>query len=169
MATVIVIHDENHLSKFARDLFAGGAATAVAKTTVAPIERLKLLLQVQDGLVHSSGSKPFKGIIDYFVRVPKEEGVLAFWRGNWANVLRTFPMQSLNFAFKDLYKKSILADVDKDKEFWKFFCRKSSGRRRSRRDRHVSGVPIGLCTDAVGVRHGDGKRTPVSRASSLFV
>uniref|UniRef100_A0A914VSQ9 ADP/ATP translocase n=1 Tax=Plectus sambesii TaxID=2011161 RepID=A0A914VSQ9_9BILA len=123
MSSVVVMHEDDYFAKFARDLFAGGAATAVAKTTVAPIERLKLLLQVQDGNVHStSSSKPFKGIVDYFVRIPKEEGFLAFWRGNLANVLRTFPMQSLNFAFKDLYKKPILAGVDKEKDFWKFFA-----------------------------------------------
>lgn len=27
------------------------------------------------------------------------------WRGNGANVLRYFPTQALNFAFKDSYKK----------------------------------------------------------------
>jgi len=25
------------------------------------------------------------------MRVAKEEGILAFWRGNWANVIRYFP------------------------------------------------------------------------------
>lgn len=29
----------------------------------------------------------------------------AFWRGNLANVIRYFPTQALNFAFKDTYKK----------------------------------------------------------------
>jgi hypothetical protein len=49
-------------------------------------------------------SKPYTGIVDVFVRVPKEQGVLSFWRGNFANVLRYFPTQALNFMFKDLYK-----------------------------------------------------------------
>lgn len=29
----------------------------------------------------------------------------ALWRGNLANVIRYFPTQALNFAFKDTYKK----------------------------------------------------------------
>merc|ERR1711971_1508267 len=29
------------------------------------------------------------------------EGLVPFWRGNLANVLRYFPTQALNFAFKD--------------------------------------------------------------------
>lgn len=44
-------------------------------------------------------------MIDCFVRIPKEQGVLAYWRGNLANVIRYFPTQALNFAFKDKYKQ----------------------------------------------------------------
>jgi solute carrier family 25 (adenine nucleotide translocator) protein 4/5/6/31 len=43
--------------------------------------------------------------VDCFARVLKEEGVVALWRGNLANVLRYFPTQALNFAFKDYFKK----------------------------------------------------------------
>lgn len=35
----------------------------------------------------------------------KEEGTTALWKGNAANVLRYFPTQALNFAFKDSIKK----------------------------------------------------------------
>merc|ERR550519_3161911 len=48
--------------------------------------------------------KPYKGIIDCFARVAKTEGILPFWRGNLANVLRYFPTRALNFAFKDSVK-----------------------------------------------------------------
>merc|ERR1712045_843936 len=34
----------------------------------------------------------------------RSEGILPFWRGNLANVLRYFPTQALNFAFKDTIK-----------------------------------------------------------------
>ncbi len=39
------------------------------------------------------------------IRVPKEQGVLALWRGNMANCLRYFPTQAMNFAFKEKYQK----------------------------------------------------------------
>merc|ERR1719233_814861 len=45
--------------------------------------------------------KPYTGVIDCTTRVLKTEGVYPFWRGNLANVLRYFPTQALNFAFKD--------------------------------------------------------------------
>ena len=33
-------------------------------------------------------------------RVNREQGFLSFWRGNVVNVIRYFPTQALNFAFK---------------------------------------------------------------------
>jgi len=107
--------------KFAIDLASGGTAAAISKTAVAPIERVKLLLQVQDASSTISVDKRYKGIIDVLVRVPKEQGFSALWRGNLANVIRYFPTQALNFAFKDTYKKLFLDGVDKKKEFYKFF------------------------------------------------
>jgi len=80
----------------------GGVAAGVSKTIAAPIERIKLLLQNQGE--SAKITKHYTGITDILVRVPKEEGVSAFWRGNWANVIRYFPTQALNFAFKDYYK-----------------------------------------------------------------
>ena len=48
--------------------------------------------------------KKYTGIGDCFTRVYNEQGFAAFWRGNLANVIRYFPTQALNFAFKDVYK-----------------------------------------------------------------
>uniref|UniRef100_A0A7E4UVP7 ADP/ATP translocase n=1 Tax=Panagrellus redivivus TaxID=6233 RepID=A0A7E4UVP7_PANRE len=108
--------------KFAIDLLSGGTAAAVSKTAVAPIERVKLLLQVQDASDAIAKDKRYKGIVDILVRVPKEQGFTSLWRGNLANVIRYFPTQALNFAFKDTYKKLFLDNVDKKKQFWRFFA-----------------------------------------------
>merc|ERR1712203_50323 len=45
-------------------------------------------------------------------RVLATEGVGPFWRGNQANVLRYFPTQALNFAFKDKVKAMIAVPKD---------------------------------------------------------
>jgi len=108
--------------KFAIDLASGGTAAAISKTAVAPIERVKLLLQVQDASASITKENRYKGIIDVLVRVPKEQGFAALWRGNLANVIRYFPTQALNFAFKDTYKKIFTEGYDKKKDFWKFFA-----------------------------------------------
>ncbi|KAF8314254.1 mitochondrial carrier [Clavulina sp. PMI_390] len=49
-------------------------------------------------------TKPYKGIIDCFGRTYADEGVRGFWRSNGVNVLRYFPTQAFNFAFKDYFK-----------------------------------------------------------------
>jgi len=107
---------------FLKDFAAGGVAAGISKTAVAPIERVKLLLQVQHASKQIAKDKQYKGIIDTFVRIPKEQGFLAFWRGNLANVIRYFPTQALNFAFKDKYKQIFLSGVDKKKQFWRYFA-----------------------------------------------
>lgn len=107
---------------FAKDFLAGGISAAVSKTVVAPIERVKLLLQVQHVSKQIAADQRYKGIVDAFVRIPKEQGFLSFWRGNLANVIRYFPTQALNFAFKDKYKQVFLGGVDKNTQFWRYFA-----------------------------------------------
>lgn len=98
----------------------GGVSAAVSKTLVAPIERVKLLLQVQDANKNMAVDQRYNGIGDCFSRVLKEQGFAAFWRGNLANVIRYFPTQALNFACKDFYKK-YLNPFNAKKEPFKFF------------------------------------------------
>jgi len=84
----------------------GGVSGVIAKTICAPIERVKLIMQTQD--TNPQIVKKYTGMSDCFVRVAKEEGFWALWRGNWANVVRYFPTQAFNFAFKDAYQKKYL-------------------------------------------------------------
>merc|ERR1712213_25632 len=52
------------------------------------------------------------GVLDCTKRVLATEGVYPFWRGNMANVLRYFPTQALNFAFKDTIKAAFKTSKD---------------------------------------------------------
>jgi len=91
---------------FITDFLLGGVAAGVSKTVAAPIERVKLLIQNQDEMLKTGRlDRPYKGIVECFVRVTKDEGIAQLWRGNLANVLRYFPTQALNFAFKDQIKR----------------------------------------------------------------
>jgi len=110
------------MANFAKDFIAGGVSAAVSKTAVAPIERVKLLLQVQHVSTQIAAQDRYKGMVDCFVRIPKEQGFLSFWRGNLANVIRYFPTQALNFAFKDKFKQVFLSGVDKKTQFWRYFA-----------------------------------------------
>ncbi|KAA8493919.1 ADP,ATP carrier protein [Porphyridium purpureum] len=109
-------------TKFLMDLAAGGTAGGISKTLVAPIERVKLLLQTQDANPRiKSGEIPrYTGIANCFTRVSAEQGFLSFWRGNTANVIRYFPTQAFNFAFKDTFKK-MFPKYNPKTESFKFF------------------------------------------------
>jgi solute carrier family 25 (adenine nucleotide translocator) protein 4/5/6/31 len=52
--------------------------------------------------------------MDCFRRTTQAEGVVSLWRGNTANVIRYFPTQALNFAFRDTYKSMFAYKKDRD-------------------------------------------------------
>jgi hypothetical protein len=62
--------------------------------------------------------RKYDGIVDCFRRTTKDEGVLALWRGNTANVIRYFPTQALNFAFRDTYKSMFAFKKERDGYWW---------------------------------------------------
>ncbi|XP_049401620.1 ADP,ATP carrier protein 1, mitochondrial-like [Solanum stenotomum] len=112
---------EKKMTSFMVDFLMGGVSAAVSKTAAAPIERVKLLIQNQDEMIKSGRlSEPYKGITDCFTRTIKDEGVLSLWRGNTANVIRYFPTQALNFAFRDHFKRMFNFNKERDGH-WKSF------------------------------------------------
>lgn len=72
-----------------RHLAAGGIAGAVSRTATAPLDRIKIFLQVQSSKARIS---------DSFRYMLKEGGVSSFWRGNGINVLKIAPESALKFA-----------------------------------------------------------------------
>lgn len=106
---------------FFENFMLSGVAAGVSKTAAAPIERVKLLVQNQSEMIKQGRlDKPYTGVIDCATRVLKTEGVYPFWRGNLANVLRYFPTQALNFAFKDSVKSAF--KTPKDAPQWQKFA-----------------------------------------------
>jgi len=62
--------------------------------------------------------RKYNGIADCFRRTAADEGALALWRGNTANVIRYFPTQALNFAFRDTYKSMFAFKKERDGYWW---------------------------------------------------
>jgi len=98
---------KSKLAQFFSDLAIGGSLGAFAKTAMAPVERVKLLLQTMDSNpdVLSGKVKRYSGIGDCFNRVYAEQGFRAFWRGNLVNCLRYAPQQGSALAFNDTLNK----------------------------------------------------------------
>src|SRR5690606_27583271 len=113
---------------FYEDFMLGGVAAGISKTVAAPIERVKLLVQNQDEMIKAGRlSSPYKGVVDCTRRVMAEEGVISLWRGNLANVIRYFPTQALNFAFKDFFKNLFNFKKEKDGYAKWFLANMASG------------------------------------------
>uniref|UniRef100_A0AC34RPP8 ADP/ATP translocase n=1 Tax=Panagrolaimus sp. JU765 TaxID=591449 RepID=A0AC34RPP8_9BILA len=108
--------------KFGKDFSVGGAAAVIAKTIVAPIERVKLILQLQASQETISVDKRYKGMVDCFVRVPKEQGFLSFWRGNWTNILRASAQESLGMGFKEFFKPYCISGIDQKNNYGRFLA-----------------------------------------------
>ena len=58
--------------------------------------------------------RKYDGILECFRRTSKNEGIVSLWRGNTANVIRYFPTQALNFAFRDTYKSMFAYKKERD-------------------------------------------------------
>ena len=90
--------------KFYLDFALGGVAAVISKSAAAPMERVKLLLQNQGEMIKRGHlRRPYTGVGDCFRRVLREEGLLSFWRGNQANVIRYFPTQVFSFSLNTLF------------------------------------------------------------------
>ena len=102
--------------KTVQQLACGGVAGALARTCVAPIDRVKILKQTQH-VAH--GYEKYGGSIVSIVRqVATEEGAKGLWRGNGVNCLRVFPYAGLQFVSYDLVKGALSKNFeDRPDEF----------------------------------------------------
>nr|XP_021507113.1 graves disease carrier protein [Meriones unguiculatus] len=84
-----------------RSFLAGGIAGCCAKTTVAPLDRVKVLLQA-----HNHHYKHL-GVLSTLRAVPKKEGYLGLYKGNGAMMIRIFPYGAIQFMAFEHYKTFI--------------------------------------------------------------
>jgi hypothetical protein len=86
-----------------KSIFFGGAAGAISKCTIAPLERLRLLKQ--------TGGSTTSTFQTMWI-VARNEGVSGFWRGNFINVVRIFPSRGILFAANDFYRDYVFSWMD---------------------------------------------------------
>ncbi|KAH8998841.1 hypothetical protein EDB86DRAFT_2828382 [Lactarius hatsudake] len=87
------------------ELAAAGFLSAVPTTFVtAPVERAKVLLQVQG----QGGSGPqYKGVVDVIGHLYKEGGIRSIFRGTFATLARDGPGSAAYFATYEITKKAL--------------------------------------------------------------
>ncbi|XP_060630585.2 mitochondrial adenyl nucleotide antiporter SLC25A24 [Anolis sagrei] len=96
--------EEKKTGQWWRQLLSGGVAGAVSRTGTAPLDRLKVMMQVH-------GSKGKMNISGGLQQMVKEGGVRSLWRGNGVNVVKIAPETAIKFWAYERYKKMF---VDED-------------------------------------------------------
>ncbi|WVR09795.1 hypothetical protein IAU60_006871 [Kwoniella sp. DSM 27419] len=88
---------------------AGGLAGAASRTVVSPLERLKIILQVQASSPAQAGSgHVYNGVWQSLGRMWKNEGWRGFMKGNGINVVRILPYSALQFTSYGAFKSVLL-------------------------------------------------------------
>ena len=93
-------------------LIAGGAAGALSRFTTAPIDRVKLLIQVNATSYRGGAPPPTlnpSSAWSVASRIAKEEGAVALWRGTGAAVVRILPYSATTFAVFPAYVDALNA------------------------------------------------------------
>lgn len=83
---------------------AGGVAGAVSRTVVSPLERMKIIFQVQ-----GPGSAAYEGVVGTLAKMWREEGMRGFLRGNGTNCIRIVPYSAVQFSSYTVIKSYMLA------------------------------------------------------------
>lgn len=80
---------------------AGGMAGAVSRTVVSPLERLKILFQIQ-----SVGREEYKlSVGQGLKKMWRDEGWRGYMRGNGTNCIRIVPYSAVQFGSYNFYKR----------------------------------------------------------------
>ncbi|KAK2581211.1 hypothetical protein KPH14_008010 [Odynerus spinipes] len=106
---------------FIKSLLAGGVAGICSKTTVAPLDRIKILLQA-----HNEHYKHL-GVFSGLKEIIKRETVFALYKGNWAQMIRIFPYAAVQFTSFELYSKYLMSLFGKHRHIDKFLAGSAAG------------------------------------------
>lgn len=90
-----------------RHLVAGGVAGAVSRTCTAPLDRLKVFLQVHE-------RRHFNNIYACLRHMLHEGGAKSLWRGNGINVLKIAPESAIKFMAYEQFKRIIRGRSDRE-------------------------------------------------------
>ncbi|KAK0201863.1 putative LEU5-mitochondrial coenzyme A transporter-member of the mitochondrial carrier family [Desarmillaria ectypa] len=125
-----------------RSALAGGFAGGVAKTAVAPLERIKILFQTQNReFTRFSGS--WRGAYNALEHIVRTQGFLALYRGNSLTLSRAVPHAALGYTVYDTASKILMPTPSDQTSFRRLIAGSIAG---------VSALPITYPFELLRVR-----------------
>ena len=107
-------------------MFAGGIAGCMAKTVVAPLDRIKILFQTHHHHYLPYQSKPF-GYWNALIEIKNTAGYRGLYRGHLATLLRIFPYAGVKFMAYEQFKNIIMPTREKETSMRNFACGAMAG------------------------------------------
>ena len=92
------------MNEYIMSALSGITSAIVTKTSIAPLERIKILQQVQSYYKINN----YQTITGAFRHIYKHEGWLGYYKGNIMNILRIAPAYMLKFPLNEFYKKNLM-------------------------------------------------------------
>ncbi|PBK74815.1 mitochondrial carrier [Armillaria solidipes] len=127
---------------YLRSALAGGFAGGVAKTAVAPLDRIKILFQTQNReFTRFSGS--WRGAYNALEHIVRTQGFLALYRGNSLTLSRAVPHAALGYTVYDSASKILMPTPSDQTPFRRLIAGSIAG---------VSALPITYPFELVRVR-----------------
>ncbi|XP_031624008.1 mitochondrial 2-oxodicarboxylate carrier [Contarinia nasturtii] len=95
-------------------IIAGGSAGFVEVCLMHPLDLVKTRLQIQNKINNTASSELYyKGVLDCFRKMLRNEGLFSFWKGIVPPILAETPKRATKFLCFEQYKKIFMFGSDK--------------------------------------------------------
>ncbi|KAG8835605.1 hypothetical protein FRC17_002197 [Serendipita sp. 399] len=106
-------HDQSSVNYWVRSIIAGGFAGGVAKTAVAPLDRVKILFQTHNqDYIRFIGS--WRGIPGALKEIFRNEGFFGLYRGHSLTLARAVPHAAIGYTAYEASRRLVIRTPEQD-------------------------------------------------------
>jgi len=120
-------HSEKTEIPLYKKILAGLTTGTIGISIASPTDLLKVRLQAE-GRLPPNVPRRYKGTLDAFGKIYREEGITGFWKGVGPNIVRNATINAAELATYDQVKQTVMRDFGfKDNIYTHLFCGTTAG------------------------------------------